>query len=82
MDKLDNPAKLLYNREEKLISKIELINPKDSSQSIEIHYDKWMDSKYGKMVKEIYIVQAKKDTFFFDFQSLKIKDGAGYIQVI
>lgn len=82
MDRLDNPAKLLYNREEKLISKIELINPKDTSQTIEIHYDKWVDSTYGKMAREIYIVQAKKDTFFFDFRSLKIKDGTGYTQVI
>ena len=81
-DRLDNPVKILYDTKQKLISKIELINPKDTAQTIEINYNKWVDSKYGKLASKIYIVQAKKDTFFFDFQSLKVKDTVGFTTII
>ena len=69
-DRLDNQVKIVYNRRKKIISKIDLLNPKDTSQTIEIIFDKWVQSNYGEMLKEIKIVQAKKDTFYFDFRSL------------
>lgn len=77
-DRLDHQVNLLYDGSRKLIAKIELLNPKDTTQSIEIFYDNWVPGKYGEMVREIRIVQAKKDTFHFDYQSLKVKDSTGY----
>ena len=81
-DNLDNPVEIVYNRRKKLISKIALLNPKDTLQTIEILYDKWVQSNYGKMLKEIKIVQAKKDTFYFDFRSLKVSDESGGNNII
>lgn len=80
-DVLNNPVEIIYNRNKKLISKIELINPKDSTQLIEILYDKWIQSNFGNMAKEIRIVQAKKDTFHFNYSSLKIRDKNGYTNI-
>ncbi len=81
-DGLGNLVRLLFSPDEKLISKIEMRNPKDTTQTIELFYDSWVPSKYGEMAKEIRIVQAKKDTFFFDFQSLEIKGENGITKVI
>lgn len=71
-DGLGNLAKLYYNPKTHLITKVELLNPMDTSQVIEIINKKWMESAYGKMVKEIEIIQAKKDTFHFNFESVKL----------
>lgn len=71
-DKLGNPAKLYYNPSSQLISKVELLNPMDTTQVIEIINKKWMDSAYGKMVKVLEIIQAKKDTFHFHFEQVKL----------
>lgn len=71
-DGLGNPAKLYYNPSSQLISKVELLNPLDTTQFIEIINQKWMDSAYGKMVKELEIIQARKDTFHFSFKSVKL----------
>ena len=71
-DRLGNPVRLLYSPDEKLISKIELRNPKDTTQTIELFYDMWVQSSYGEMAKQIHIVQAQKDTFFFDFNTLEV----------
>ncbi|WP_156102170.1 hypothetical protein [Muricauda sp. MAR_2010_75] len=81
-DRLGNPVRLLYSSAEKLISKIESRNPKDTTQTIELFYDTWLQSKYGAMVKEIHIVQAKKDTFFFTFKSVEIRGESGNTKVI
>ena len=82
VDGLGNSVHIFYCREEKLISKIELQNPKDTTQTIELFYDGWVQSKYGAMVKEIHIVQAKKDTFFFTFKSVEIRGESGNTKVI
>jgi hypothetical protein len=81
-DRLGNPVRLFYSSAEKLISKIESRNPKDTTQTIELFYDIWVQSKYGAMVKEIHIVQAKKDTFFFTFKSVEIRGESGNTKVI
>lgn len=81
IDKLNNPVKILYNEEKNLISKIELQNARDATQLIEIIIDKWEKSKYGDLVKEIRIIQAKKDTFYFHFKSLKVRDKTSYNSV-
>jgi len=71
-DKLENEVKLFYHREEERIAKIELLNPMDTSQTIEVINKQWIDSEYGKMVKEIELIQAKKDTFYFNFEKIDI----------
>ena len=78
LDKLKHPVKIYYQPDKKLISRIELRNPKDTSQTIEIVYDKWIQGKFGPMVKKVEIIQAKKDTFYFNFSSLKIRDETAY----
>ena len=81
IDRLKNPVELVYNKEEKYISKIEMRNPKDTSQTIEIFFDTWTKSNFGDLAKEIRIVQAKKDTFNFNFRTVKVKDKTGYNKV-
>ena len=81
-DRINNPVEITYDPNKKLISKIESLNPRDTSQIIEILFDKWIPSTYGDMVKEIRIIQAKKDTFYFDFVTLKIRDETGVNDVI
>ena len=76
-DGLRNPVSIYYNKRKKLINKIELLNPKDTLQSIEIIYAKWVPSKYGEIAKVVDIVQAKKDTFSFNFKSINIRDEIG-----
>lgn len=71
-DRLGNPVKLYYNSNSQLIAKVELLNPMDTTQLIEINNKKWMDSGYGKIVEELEIIQAKKDTFRFNFESVKL----------
>jgi hypothetical protein len=71
-DRLKNSVNIFYNRNTQNITKIELLNPIDTTQVIEIINKKWSDSNYGKMAKEIEIIQAKKDTFHFSFENIKI----------
>ncbi|MDG2450188.1 MAG: hypothetical protein P8M34_11140 [Saprospiraceae bacterium] len=52
-DGLGNPVSIYYNKRKKLVNKIELLNPKDKSQSIEIIYAKWVPSKYGEIAKVV-----------------------------
>lgn len=72
LDQLENKVKLFYNREKEQITKIELLNPMDTTQTIEVINKQWIDSAYGKMVKELEIVQAHKDTFYFNFEKIEI----------
>ena len=76
-DKLGHPIELFYDPRKKTITKISMLNPKDSSQTIEILYITWIPTAYGDLAKDIKIVQAKKDTFHFNFTSLKIRDKTG-----
>lgn len=72
LDRLNYSTKIYYNRREQLIEKVELTNPLDTLQIIEVIHKKWTDTEYGKMVKELEVVQAKKDTFYFHFESILI----------
>lgn len=74
MDKLENEVKLFYDSKEEQLSKIELINPVDTMQIIEIVHKKWIDTDFGKMAKEIEIIQGGMDTFFFDFEFIRINE--------
>jgi len=71
-DKLDNLTKLYFNRDMGVISKIELLNPVDTSETIQIINKVWKDSDYGKLVQEADIIQAEKDTFSFVFKTIEI----------
>lgn len=76
-DGLDNPVSILYHPEGERITKIELRNPMDIQQSIEILFNAWTETKYGELANDVSIVQAQKDTFNFYFKSLKIYDTSG-----
>ena len=71
-DLMDNPARLYYDRDIKQVIKIELINMMDTTQTIEIHHKKWTDSKFGKVVSEIEIIQAGRDTFNYSFDKIEL----------
>ncbi len=72
IDRLRNPISIYYNRNTRQISKVELLSPIDTTEVIEIINKKWTNSDYGKMVEEIEIIQAKKDTFYFKFERIEI----------
>ena len=76
-DHLENPVYLTYNPKKKQISKIELLNPRDTTQTIEILYKTWKKTNFGYLVRMVDIVQAKKDTFNFNFKSIEITDTKG-----
>ncbi|MEL7119986.1 MAG: hypothetical protein AAFO07_11115 [Bacteroidota bacterium] len=71
-DRLNNPVKLTYNEREQLILKIDMVNPLDTAESIEIFNTHWAESEYGKLVQKVKIVQAQKDTFTFDYHSIEL----------
>ena len=71
-DGVNNPIKIFYNNSKNRIKKVELVNPLDSSQVIEIVNNAWMSTEYGKMPKEVDIIQAKKDTYRFSFNKVEI----------
>ncbi|MEO0573688.1 MAG: hypothetical protein AAF039_18455, partial [Bacteroidota bacterium] len=72
IDRLDNPVEIYYDRTIKQIRIIEFPNMMDTTEVIKIEYKKWMESDYGKLAKKIEIIQAKKDTFNFDFKTVEI----------
>ena len=76
-DGLKNTALLYYEKENQRIDKIQLLNPRDTTETIEIIYSNWQASEYGEMAEHITIVQAKKDTFYFDFVSLEVREKTG-----
>jgi len=75
-DKLNNPVNLWYHKKFELIHKIDLLNPRDTTEHIEIFNKEFVDYgyDYGKVVKNLEIVQGKKDTFYFNFKSIKINE--------
>ena len=75
-DRLNNPARLLYNKNSKLIDEIVMLNPRDTTQQIEIINKKFdvFGKDYGMLVKELSIVQGHKDTFQFAYKIVKIKE--------
>lgn len=72
VDMLNNPVKIYYDKTIKQLRRVEFKNMMDTTEIIEIVYKKWSESDYGKLAKEIEIIQAKKDTFNFDFQTIEI----------
>ncbi|WP_299245493.1 hypothetical protein [uncultured Aquimarina sp.] len=72
IDRLNNPAKLYYDKAIKQLRSVEFKNMMDTTQVIKIVYKKWDESNYGKLAKEIEIIQAEKDTFNFSFETIKI----------
>ncbi|GEM_PF-1044330 len=67
-----NPVRIFYDRNEMLIIGFNFYNPFDPSEKIETHFQKWEASDYGKLVKELEIVQAERDTFNFIFNRILI----------
>ncbi|MEM9545218.1 MAG: hypothetical protein AAGA77_04560, partial [Bacteroidota bacterium] len=57
---------------------VEFLNMMDTTEVIQVEYKKWVESEYGKLAKEIEIVQAKKDTFHFDFKTIEINNTTSY----
>jgi hypothetical protein len=51
---------------------IEMINPLDTSETIEIFYSDYNWLKNVPLAQKIEIVQAQRDTFTFDFESLEL----------
>ncbi len=72
VDRLQNPVKIYYNTNIKQIERVAFRNMMDSTEVIEIVFKKWIDSDFGKLAKEIEIIQGKKDTFHFHFETVKI----------
>ena len=72
MDGLENPIFIYNDPVKQRIKKIELVNPLDISQTIEIVANTWMNTEFGKMPKEVDIIQAKKDTYNFNFIKVEI----------
>ena len=72
LDRLNNPVKIYYDRAIKQLKRVEFRNMMDTTEVIEIVFKKWSKSDYGKLAKVIEIIQAKKDTFNFNFQAIKI----------
>lgn len=71
-NRLNAPVALFYDYKEKRISRVDLLNPADSTQVIEIVPTQWTDTGFGKLVSALYIVQGGKDTFGFEYKVLKI----------
>lgn len=74
VDVLQNPVKIYYDREREQIRMVEFLNMADTTEVIRVEYKKWIESAYGKLAKEVEIVQAAKDTFNFQFENLKINE--------
>jgi hypothetical protein len=72
VDMLNNPVKIYYDKTIKQLRRVEFKNMMDTTEIIEIVCKKWSESDYGKLAKEIEIIQAKKDTFNFTFQTIEI----------
>ncbi|MEM9364222.1 MAG: hypothetical protein AAGA43_16390 [Bacteroidota bacterium] len=74
IDRLNNPVKLYYDPKMEQIKIIEFPNMMDTTEVIKIEYKKWLESDYGKLAKEIEIIQAEKDTFNFNFKTIEINE--------
>lgn len=74
IDALNHPVEIAFDTQMNQIKTIELQNMMDTTESISIKFKKWMDSDYGLLAKKIEIIQAKKDTFQFNFQSININE--------
>ena len=71
-DILENRINLYFNRKNKLIMGIIMLNPIDTTEQIEIQYKEWMESKIGKIAKKVDIIQGEKDVYEFNFNEVLI----------
>ena len=71
-DMMDNPSSLYYDPSIRQLTKIDLINMMDTTQIIEVFHKKWTDSNFGKVVSEIEIIQAGRDTFYYTFDKIEL----------
>lgn len=70
-DRLNNPVQIHYNNEKERVEKVEMLNPTDTTESIEIFYSLWKPTEHGELAYKVEIIQARKDTFTFNFQNLE-----------
>ena len=74
IDRLNNPIKIYYDNAIEQIRTIEFLNMMNTTETIQVTYQQWEESMYGKLAKKVEIIQAKKDTFHFDFKTIKINE--------
>lgn len=72
IDILGNKVRLYYDRPNQLIIGLQMLNPHNKAESIEVNYKAWMDSEWGKMVKALEIIQGGKDVYLFDFIDIEL----------
>lgn len=71
-DLLNQNVKFYYLADSNRIEKLEFINPVDTTQLIEVIHKKWKQTEFGELVKELEVVQAEKDTFKFNYHTIRI----------
>lgn len=71
-DALDHPVTIYYDRSSQNISQLDLINPTDTTEMIQIKYLAYRPSGYGDLADEVAIIQDGRDTFLFRYQSVEI----------
>ncbi len=71
-DRLGQIASLAFDLERKVLLKVSLLNPMDTTGHIDILYQKWLETAFGQLVQELQIVQAGRDTYYFSFDTILI----------
>ena len=71
-DQMGNPLHLVFDNKTDLLSSFTLQNMFDTTELINCYYTNYRESRYGPMVQDVMIVQANRDTFNFEFTSVKI----------
>ncbi|MBR9920477.1 MAG: hypothetical protein GYB31_06530 [Bacteroidetes bacterium] len=72
VDKLEHPVRMIPDESQEVISSVMFWNMLDTSEVIRIDFTDWVESDYGKLVKKLRVIQAERDTFFFDYTQLMI----------
>ena len=71
-DGIGNHAHIFFDTKSNIISHIKTLNPFDTSQAIDVIYDDWAQTAYGKLVNKLHIIQAGTDTFYYHFTTIMI----------
>ncbi len=71
VDALGNPVELKREETQYQIQEINIRNPMDTAELIEIQYLSFDSTAFGTLPNKIRIVQAKQDTFHFSFRELQ-----------
>ena len=74
IDKMKNPIEIYFDKDQGTINQINMLNPVDTSETIQIINKSWTNSDYGKMVKDLEIIQAERDTFTFNFKKVALNE--------